>query len=86
MASRTSLRGVLAGARDEKVLGALGEFDGDVADVFGRLAEAEDDFGHALADGAVVIDLGEAQVLKRHVFEAVHGVVDIDAAGAHLLQ
>ena len=30
-----------------------------------RLAQAEDDFGEALADGAMMIDAREAEILER---------------------
>ena len=38
---------------------------GDRGDLGRCFAQAEDDFGEALADGAVVIDAGEAQILER---------------------
>ena len=52
----------------------------------GRLALGEDDFGHAVAQGAVVVHLGEPEVFKRHVPHAPHGYVDIYRAGAYLFE
>ena len=46
----------------------------------------EDHFRHAVAQRAMMIDLGEAQVFERHVAHADHGRVDIHCAVAHLLE
>jgi hypothetical protein len=43
--------------------------------LFGGLALTENDFRHALAKGAVMIDLGKSQVFEGQVAEAVDGVV-----------
>ena len=68
------------GAGDENVFRAREQGIGDSDDLFGRFAEAEDDFRHPVAQHAVVIDLGEAEILEGHVAHAFHGFVN--AAGA----
>ena len=52
----------------------------------GRLTLGEDDFGHAVAQGAMVVHLGEPEVFKWHVPHAPHGCIDIYRAGAHLFE
>jgi len=42
----------------------------DFGDVLGSLPPAEDDFGIALAQGAVMIDFGKADIFKGHVLQA----------------
>ena len=59
---------------------------GDGRHLLRRLALGEDHFRHAVAQGAMVIHLGESQVFERHVPHAPHGRIDIDRAGAHLLE
>ena len=79
--------GALAvGARDQHVLGIGQQALRDGGDLFRRLALGEDHFRHAVAQGAMVVHLGEAQVFKRHVPHAPHGCVDIYRAGAHLFE
>jgi hypothetical protein len=41
----------------------------------GRFALREDHLGHALAEGAMMIELGETEVLEGQVAEALHGFV-----------
>ena len=43
---------------------------------------AEDHFGEALAQGAMVIDLGEAQILERQMLEAQQRLASRDFAHA----
>ena len=63
----------LGGARGEDVGFVLGEVDENVGDLPGRLALAENDFGHAVAESAVVVDVGEAEVLERKMAQALDG-------------
>ena len=63
-----------------------GEPGEDLRDLRGSLALAENHFGHALAKGAVVIDLGEAQVFKREMAQALDGFVGRELFGAHLVE
>jgi hypothetical protein len=41
----------------------------------GRFLLAKNYFRHSGAQGPVMIDFGEAQVFKRHVAQALHGIV-----------
>lgn len=55
------------GASDENILGGgffVGHRADDLGDLRRGLAFAENDFGITLAEGAVVIDFGEADVLE----------------------
>src|SRR5581483_11739944 len=51
--------------------------------LLGRLALAEDDLRQVVAQGAVVVDLGEADVLIRQVPQFVESGVDAERAGRH---
>ena len=64
----------------------LVDLGGDRRDLLGRLALAEDDLGHALAQRAVVIDGREAEVAERQALELGHRVTDGDVAGADALE
>jgi len=52
-------------AGDEDVVAVARHAADDADDLLGALAGCEDDFGVTLAQGAVVVNLGEAQVLER---------------------
>ena len=52
-------------ARDQQRRPAAGNLGRNGGDLGGRLAEAEDDFGEALAKRSVMIDAGEAEVFER---------------------
>jgi len=67
-----------AGGQDGVVVG--GEFFGDFADLDGGFAGAEDGFGMAAAEGAVVVEGGEGEVLERQTAEAGEGVGDGELA------
>ena len=61
------VRRALVGARGEHVPGLLQKPRGDLGHLLGRLALGQNHLRHAAAQRAVVVDLGEAQVLERHV-------------------
>jgi hypothetical protein len=63
-----------------------GEAGEDVRYLAGRFALGKDHFGHALAEGAVVVELGETEVLKRQVTEALDGVVGGETLFSNLLE
>ena len=71
---------------DEDVLRVLEQVGGDGNHLLGGLAHGENHFGHAVAQGAVVIDLGEAQVFKRHVAHLLQRRFHRDLAAAHFFQ
>ena len=58
------LPGRLIRAGDEQRMSAVDNFFRDRRDLFRRLSESQDDFGKALPDGSMVIDLGKPKVLK----------------------
>ena len=63
-----------------------GEPAEDIGNLFRRFALAEDHLGHALAEGAVVVDLGEPQVFEGQVTEAIDGFVGRELAPANLIE
>ncbi len=71
-----------AGGQD--VAFVVGQFCEDFGYLGGSFAFAEDHFGHALAEGTVVVELGEAEVFEREVAEAGDGFVGGQLLGADL--
>ena len=65
----------VGGASGEDVAAVDGQAGEDSGNLAGRFSLRENHFGHALPKGAMVIDLGEAQVFKGHVAEALDGFV-----------
>jgi hypothetical protein len=68
------------GAGDEHAVGAFGEAGGDRGGLVGRLALGEDDLGEGVTEGAVVVDLGEPDVLVGEEAQFFEG--GLDAPGA----
>ena len=58
----------------------------DFGDLAGRFALGKNHLGHTVAQGAMVIDLGETQVLEGQVTQALDGVVGGEALFANLLE
>src|SRR6266852_9470714 len=58
----------------------------DVRHLARRFALGKNHLGHALAQGAMVVDLGETEVLKGQVTQALDGVVGREALFADLLE
>jgi hypothetical protein len=52
----------------------------------GGLSGSEDHLGHACAQGAVMIELGESDIFEGQVAETVEGVSDGGSAFAHFIQ
>ena len=67
--------GVHSSDQDIVAGGLLEHGADDSGDLLGRFAFSEDDFGEALAERAVMIDFGEAQVFKGEMLEALDGGV-----------
>src|ERR1017187_271997 len=65
----------LGGARGRHVAAVGGEPAEDFGHLTRRFALGKNHFGHALAQGAMVVDLGEAQVFKRQMTQALDGGV-----------
>jgi hypothetical protein len=76
----------VGGAGGKDVAASLGHAGKDGGDLGGGFSGGEDDFGHAGAQGAVVIELGEAHVFKGEVFEACEGSIDGGAALADFVE
>jgi hypothetical protein len=74
------------GAGDQHVGGTGQEFIRDRNDVIDGFAQAEDYLGHAVAQGAVVVYLGETDVFEGEMAKFGEGCVGIDGAGAHFVQ
>ena len=74
------------GARNQDVTGVSYQALRDGHHLFRSLTFGEDDLWHAMTKGAMVVDLGEAEVFKGHMAHAAHGCLDIHCAGAHLFK
>ena len=69
----------LGGSRGQHVAAVGGEAGEDVGYLAGRFALGKDHLGHALAQGAMVVELGETEVLEGQVTEALDGFVGGEA-------
>jgi hypothetical protein len=58
----------------------------DLGDLSGRFSFAKNHFGHALAEGAMVIDLGESEVFEWEMAETLHRLVGRELSGAYFLE
>jgi len=58
----------------------------DVRDLLWRLALAENDFRHSLAENPVMVHLGETEILEGEVSEPVNGMVGGQAAAADVVE
>jgi len=61
----------------------VGEYLGNLS---GRFAFAEDDFGHALAKRAVVIEFGEAEVFEGQMTKALDGLIGRELSGPDFVE
>ena len=73
-------------ASDEHAAALLENFGGDFDDLRGSFASAEDDLGEALPQGAVLIDLCEAEISDRFLAKRGEGLRLADFAGAEILK
>jgi hypothetical protein len=74
------------GTRGQDVPAVGREAGEDGGYLVGRFAWRKDHLGHALAQGAMVVELGEAEVLKGQVTQALDGVVGGEALSADLVE
>ncbi len=78
------------GAGDEQRVAAGGDALGDGGNLVGRLAGAEDHLRESLAEGAVVIDAREPQILEgkfpEETGEPALGLGKVELAGLNLLE
>jgi hypothetical protein len=63
------------GTRGENVAAVGGQAEEDGGYLGWRFAGGKDHLGHALAEGAMVVDFGEAQVLEGEVAKTIYGFV-----------
>jgi hypothetical protein len=73
-------------ARRQDISAVFGQAAEDGGYLLGRFALAEDHFGHALPEGSVVVDLGEAEVFEGQVTEAGDGLVGGDPLRSDLIE
>ena len=70
----------------EDVIALFSEVGEDFNYLVVRFAGAVDDLGEASTNLAVVVDAGEAQILKRQVSKLSNRLFNADAAGLNLLE
>ncbi len=58
--------------------------DGD--NVLNGFAQAENDFGNAVAQLAVMVDAGKTEILEWQVAHAMESRIDIGRAGAYIFE
>jgi len=75
-----------AGREDVAVFVMGGKVDENLCHLGGRFALAENHLGHALAEGTVVIDLGEAEVFEGEMAKALDGLVGGELFGANFVE
>jgi len=74
------------GSCGQHVAAVGGEAGEDVGYLAGRFALGEDHLGHALAQGAMMVELGETQVLEGQVAQALYGFVGGEALFSDLVE
>jgi len=74
------------GARGQQIAPVAQDLLGDLHDLRSRLAPAEDHFGKAAAERAVMVDLGEIELAERQSAEGAEERVFVDFPRAELLQ
>ena len=77
---------LFGGPGDEQIAGVRLEAQGDFDDVFGGLAESEDHLRYAVAQGSVMVDIGEPDILKRHMAQPPHCRIHVRFARAYPLE
>ena len=75
-----------AGTRDQHIARVFQETAGNCRNLFGRFPLGEDDLRDAVAQSAVMVDLGKTQVLERHVAHTFESGLDIRLTTTDLLQ
>jgi hypothetical protein len=64
----------------------FGKASENSCDLRRRLAFSEDDLGHAISQGTVMVDFCEAEIFKGQMAETGDGIVGRDFAFAYLLE
>jgi len=85
---RNGMELLLGSPRGENVgVGVMSREAGeDLRHLSGRFALTEDDFGHSLTQGTMMIELGEAEVFEGEVAKAVESFVGGKLTGADLVE
>jgi hypothetical protein len=77
---------LIGSARGQDVAASLGHAGKDGGNLGGRLACGEDNFRHSSAQGAMVVELGEAEVFEGQVLEAIDGIANGSAPVADFVE
>src|SRR5581483_6910970 len=72
--------------RDQNVGTAVEQCGSNADDFLIRLAESEDDLGHTVPQGPMMIDLSKTEVFIRHVANLGKRLFDIDSAFPQLFK
>ena len=75
-----------AGGEDIALGMMRGEVREDLGDLCGSFALAEDDFGHSVAQGAMVVELGKAEVFEGKMAKALDGFIRRELFRTHFLE
>ncbi len=70
----------------QNILAVLSQPRKNLCQMWRSLSRTEDDFGHAHAQGAVVIYVGETQVFERQMPQLLHRFVRRELAALHLVE
>jgi hypothetical protein len=81
-----ALRHFGRGARDKHIFRALQQLRRNGHYMVRTFSEPEYDFRHAVPQGAMVVDFGEAQVFKGEMAHADESRIHIDCAAAHVVK
>ena len=73
---------LLIGAGGKDIAALFGQLCENGCDLYWSLTLAQNDFGHSVPQGAMVVDLGESEVFKRQMAQARYGVVGSEFATA----
>jgi len=76
----------LVGVRGQDIATILGQPRENLGDLRWSLPFSENHFGHAGAEAAMVIDLGEAEIFERQMAQAIDSIVRLEFAAADLLE
>jgi hypothetical protein len=83
---RYSVKLFFSRARGQDIAFVLGQLRENLRHLGGSLALAENHFGHALAEGAVMINFGEAEVFEREMAQTGYRFVGCELFGADIFE
>src|SRR4029077_3045703 len=76
----------LGGSGRQHVAAVSSQSGENVRHLARRFALGKNDFRHSLAQGAMVVDLGETEILKGQVAQALYGLVRRETLFSNLLE